>query len=104
MNALSSRDPQSQVYLLRLTVRLFQTILEDPAFKLDSNETNIIEKVSRKYPNTPQELLASFRQFLGTQKKMDRTAINRWSRTAGAYLPQPERAGLTRIQPEEVWP
>jgi len=87
-----------------LIEELFQTILEDSAFKLDSDETNIIEEVCRKYPNTPQELLASFRQFLGTQKKMDRTAINRWSRTAGTYLPHLERAGLTKIRPEEVWP
>ena len=95
---------ESQIASLPLLIEeLFQTILEDPAFKLDSDETNIIEEVCRKYPNTPQELLVSFRQFLGTQKKMDRTAINRWSRTAGAYLPQPERAGLTRIKPEEVW-
>lgn len=96
---------ESQIASLPLLIEeLFQTILEDPAFKLDSNETNIIEEVCREYPNTPRELLASFRQFLGTQKKMDRTAISRWSRTAGAYLPQPERAGLTRIKPEEVWP
>ncbi len=87
-----------------LIEELFQTIFEDPAFKLDSDETNIIKEVCRKYPNTPRELLASFRQFLGTQKKMDRTAINRWSRTAGKYLPQPGRAGLTRIKPEEVRP
>ncbi len=96
---------ESQIASLPLLIeQLFQTILEDPAFKLDSDETNIIEEVCRKYPNTPQELLASFRQFLGTQKEMDRTAINRWAPCAGAYLPQPERAGLTKIQPEEVWP
>jgi len=95
---------ESQIASLPLLIeQLFQTILEDPAFKLDSNETNIIEEVGRKYPNEPLELLASFRQVLGTQKEMDRTAINRWSRSAGAYLPQPGRSGLTRIQPEEVW-
>ncbi len=95
---------ESQIASLPLLIEeLFQTILEDSAFKLDSDETNIIEEVCRKYPNTTQELLASFRQFLGTQKKMDRTAINRWARTAGAYLPQPKRAGLTKIKPEEVW-
>ncbi len=95
---------ESQIASLPLLIeQLFQTILEDPAFKLDSDETTIIEEVCRKYPNTPTELLASFRQFLGTQKKMDRTAIKRWSRSAGTYLPQPERAGLTKLKPEEVW-
>ncbi len=99
---LIKESPDASLPLL--IEQLFQTILKDPAFKLDSDETNIIEEVCRKYPNNPMELFASFRQVLGTQKEMGRTAINRWARSAGAYLPQPARAGLTKIQPEKVWP
>lgn len=94
------KERRAGARLASLIEKTFQTVLQDPDFKLNDNEVGIIEGVGNRYSTSnPEALSASFRNFLGVQEQMDRRTIVLWAECAGVMLTDShDRKGLKRIE------
>lgn len=81
------KERRAVTRLASLIEKTFQTFLHDPDFKLNDDEVEIIKGVSDRYStSSPEQLITSFRNFLGCQEKIERKTIPIWAPQAGTYL------------------